>query len=84
MPPSTPNKQIAEARAALNHDLTRGELEDVRDRSFIVTRMNLPDVKGSLRSEFKSMFGHPDELTGDTMHQARIWVEKATVGVEPF
>ena len=84
VPPSTPNKQVAEARAALNHDLTRGELEDVRDRSFIVTRMNLPDVKGSLRSEFKSMFGHPDELTGDTMHQARIWVEKATVGVEPF
>jgi len=77
------NEQIAKARAALQTG-TREELEDTRDRKYIISQMNLPDVEGSLRSEFKSKFGHPDELSGSLMHEARLWVEKATVKVEPF
>jgi len=82
--PSTTKDQIGKARAALRSNASREELEDDRDRRYIVSQMNHPDVEGSLRSEFKAKFGHPDELSGSVMHEARLWVEKATADIEPF
>ena len=64
--------------------MTNQEMEDHRDRGYIIARMNHPDVAGSLRSDFKAKFGHPDDLSGALMGQARVWVEKATSDIEPF
>ena len=76
--------EIAKVRRTLSSDPTREELEDHRDRKYIVNRMNLPEVPGKVRSEFRAKYGHPDELSGALMHEARLWVDEATPDVEPF
>ena len=83
---SSAGAEIAKARSVLagTDKPTREDMEDHRDRGWIITRMNHPNVEGSLRAEFKSQFGHPDELSGDSLWGARTWVEEATSHIEPF
>jgi|TARA_R110000824_G_scaffold218269_4_gene404810 hypothetical protein len=79
-----PPAEIVKAKHTLSSDPTREELEDHRDRGYIVARMNNAGVSGQVRSDFRSKFGHPDELSGTLMHEARLWVDQATPDVEPF
>ena len=81
---SAAKDEIAKARSTLRGNASREEMEDHRDRGYIIARMNHPDVAGSLRSDFKAKFGHPDDLSGALMGEARVWVEKATSDIEPF
>ena len=85
-PPKGPSSKdnIAKARSALRSTPTREEVDDHRDRGYIISQMNHPDVEGALRSEFKAKFGHPDELSGSLLREARLWAEEATADIEPF
>jgi len=57
---------------------------DAKGRLHIKTRMNHPEVGGELRSKFRDKFGSPEELTGNLLGEALIWVEEQTSELEPF